>query len=114
MASADLPFGIDVSRYQGVINWNVIAAHVPKVEFVAIRAAVSWGYTDTYFATNWAEARRVGIPRSAYHVFYPDEDPVRQMTYFINVVGKNDLGELPLPLMWNWIMTYHPLPTRYG
>ncbi|NSW53312.1 MAG: hypothetical protein HPY85_12475 [Anaerolineae bacterium] len=97
MASADLPFGIDVSRWQGTINWNVIAAHVPKVEFVAIRAALSWGYTDTYFAYNWAEARRVGIPRSAYHVIYPDEDPVRQMSYFLNVVG-DDLGELPLTI----------------
>lgn len=97
MASADLPFGIDVSRYQGIINWDVIAAHEPKVEFVAIRAAVSWGYADTYFANNWAEARRVGIPRTAYHVFYPEEDPVRQMTHFLNVVD-GDLGELPLTI----------------
>jgi GH25 family lysozyme M1 (1,4-beta-N-acetylmuramidase) len=97
MASADLPFGIDVSRYQGVINWDVVAAHQPKVEFVAIRAAISWGYKDTYFDANWAGARRVGIPRSAYHVIYPTEDPVRQMTHFLNCLG-GDIGELPLSL----------------
>ena len=97
MASADLPFGIDVSRYQGVIDWDVIAAHEPKVEFVGIRAAISWGYKDTYLDFNWAEARRVGIPRTAYHVFYPTEDPVRQMAHFINCLD-GDLGEMPLSI----------------
>lgn len=97
MASADLPFGIDVSYYQGIINWDVIAAHEPKVEFAGIRAAISWGYKDTHFDRNWSEARRVGIPRTAYHVIYPEEDPVRQMAHFLDCLG-DDLGELPLSL----------------
>ena len=98
MASADLPFGIDVSSWQGAINWNVVAAHTnPKVEFAAIRAAISWGYKDPRFDFNWAESRRVGIPRTAYHVIYPAEDPVRQMNHFLNCVG-GDLGELPLTI----------------
>ncbi len=98
MASADLPFGIDVSRYQGIIDWDMTAAHVdPTVEFVIMRAAISWGYKDTYLDRNWAESRRVGIPRGAYHVFYPTEDPVRQMDHFLNCVGE-ELGEFPLTL----------------
>lgn len=95
--SYDLPFGIDVSRYQGVIDWDVIAAHEPKVEFVGIRAAISWGYKDTYLDHNWAEAKRVKIPRAAYHVFYPGEDPKRQMDHFIACLN-GDMGELPLAL----------------
>ena len=95
MSSSTLPFGIDVSSWQGTINWNVVAAYRPKVEFVAIRAGTSWGYKDPTFDYNWREARRVGIPRTAYHVFFPGEDPVRQMNHFLNIVG-NDHGELPL------------------
>jgi GH25 family lysozyme M1 (1,4-beta-N-acetylmuramidase) len=87
------PFGIDVSRYQGVINWDVVAAHIPKVEFVGIRAAISWGYVDPFFKSNYAEAKRVGIPRTAYHVIYPKEDPIRQMNHFISVMD-GDWGDL--------------------
>lgn len=98
MASASLPFGIDISRYQGIIDWNVVAAHVnPTVEFVIMRAAISWGYKDTYIDRNWSEARRLGLSRGAYHVFYPTEDPVRQMAWFIECLN-GDLGEMPLSL----------------
>ncbi|MBN2048662.1 MAG: hypothetical protein JW750_12525 [Anaerolineaceae bacterium] len=95
--SSDLPFGIDVSRYQGLIDWDVIADHDPKVEFVGIRAAISWGYQDPWFKRNWQEAKRVGIPRCAYQVLYPKQNPERQMDHFLTVVG-DDLGELPLVL----------------
>ena len=91
------PFGIDCSKWQGKLKWDLIARHEPKVRFAGIRAAVSWGYTDSWFAMNWAEAKRVNILRTAYHVVYPGEDPQRQMDHFLRVVG-NDIGELPLTL----------------
>ena len=111
MASADLPFGIDVSRYQGIINWDVVAAHTnPTVRFVAIRAAISWGYKDTYFDRNWSESRRVGIPRTAYHVIYPTEDPIAQMEHFLNCVG-DDYGEMPLSL--DVELSHDATPSQY-
>ena len=111
MASADLPFGLDVSRYQGIIDWDMTAAHEdPTVEFVIMRAAISWGYKDTYFDRNWTEARRVGIPRSAYHVIYPTEDPVRQMVHFLDCVGE-DLGEMPLSI--DVELSHDATPSQY-
>src|ERR1035437_5643674 len=108
MPSADLSFGIDISVYDGKVNWDVVATHInPQVVFTGIRATVSWGYTDAQFPRNWSEAKSVsaarvargGFPlfRCAYHVVYPSEDAVRQIDYFMTVVGP-DLGELPLVL----------------
>lgn len=101
------PFGIDVSANQALrtedgkvvlkhIDWaKAFAPNAPhKVEFVAMRAAISWGYVDPAFAYNWAEVGRYDKPRAAYHVFYPGEDGVRQAAHFANVV-KGDWGELP-------------------
>ncbi|MDR3576236.1 MAG: GH25 family lysozyme [Anaerolineaceae bacterium] len=108
MPSANLPFGIDVSVYDGTVNWDVVASHTnPQVVFAGIRATVSWGYVDPQFARNWSETKRVsaarvahgGLPlyRCAYHVVYPGEDAVRQIDHFMSVVGS-DHGELPLVL----------------
>lgn len=98
MSSSDLPFGIDVSKWQGKIDWDVIAKFdSPKLEFVGIRASINYAYTDTWFARNWSEAKRVGIPRTAYHVVYPGSSPEKQVSYFLDVVGS-DIGELPLTL----------------
>lgn len=88
-------FGIDVSRYQGVIDWGVIKAHVPTVRFVGIRATISWGYVDPFFGSNWKQAR--GIARTAYHVVYPKESVQKQCDNLLLAVGS-DLGELPLTL----------------
>ena len=91
------PFGIDVSRHDSPLDWDAIAQHDPLVEFVGIRATISWGYIDAWFAQNWREAKRVGIPRAAYHVVYPDQSVDSQIDHFLQIVGS-DLGEFPLVL----------------
>jgi GH25 family lysozyme M1 (1,4-beta-N-acetylmuramidase) len=91
------PFGIDLSRYQGNINWDKVASHEKNVLFAGIRAAISWGYVDPWYGRNFAEARRVGIARAPYHVFYPLQDPIRQAEHFWKTVqDSGGMGELPL------------------
>ena len=87
-------FGVDVSAYQEKTDWDVVAAHQPKVIFAGIRAAVSWGYQDAWFPRNWQEAKRVGILRMAYHVVFPSEDATRQVDNLMKMLGQ-DIGELP-------------------
>ena len=94
---SDKPLGIDISQHQGKMNWDIVAAHHPKVEFVGIRSGISWGYTDKWFSFNWAEAKRVGIPRTAYHVIYPASSANRQVDKIIELLG-GDNGELPITL----------------
>lgn len=88
-------FGVDVSRYQGKIDWDAMDSRPgDPVVFAGIRATVSWGYQDSWFPRNWAEAKRVGILRMAYHVVFPGEDPIRQIDNLMKTIG-DDIGELP-------------------
>lgn len=60
--------GIDVSVFQGNINWDLLAGDrsALRPRFVFIRSSVGLG-RDTAFARNWRESKRVGIKRGAYH-----------------------------------------------
>ena len=97
MTMNEKPFGIDVSRYQGQIDWDAVASHVPRIHFAGIRASINTGYTDTWFARNWEEAKRVGVARTAYHIFFPGTPAEQQVNHFLRVIG-DDFGELPLTL----------------
>ena len=66
---------MDVSRHQGVIDWAKVKAS-GKVDGVMIRAMgnsaeglPSKPYTDPYFARNYAECTRVGLPVGVYGYF---------------------------------------------
>jgi len=87
-----LPFGIDISKYQGDINFDVLNN---KAEFIGIRATVSWGYVDPKFQRNWSLAR---LPRLAYHVIYPGEDARRQVDHFLNIVKPGEHDRLVLDM----------------
>jgi lysozyme len=104
MPNTDAAFGIDLSRWntsadgKTKVDFDVIADHVPHVSFIAMRAGVSWGYQDPWFAYYMAEAERIHRFRLAYHVLYPGEDPTRQMDNFFRILGDVDLSQLPLVL----------------
>ncbi len=86
--------GIDVSQYQGVIDWQQVAAS--GIQFAFIRASVCRSdgtlAKDPYFDANWAGARAVGIKRGAYH--YLHESGTGQALFFVQAVGsdKPELG----------------------
>lgn len=85
-----LPFGIDVSAAQGKMDFNKVASNAEKVQFVAARTGISWGYTDKWFQFNWAEMKRIGVYRVAYHVIYFGEDATRQMDNMFRAIGSAD------------------------
>ncbi|GAC1329400.1 MAG: hypothetical protein NVSMB26_05660 [Beijerinckiaceae bacterium] len=57
--------GIDVSKYQGDIDWQ--AVRDAGVRFAWIKATEGGDVTDSKFQANWEGARAAGIPRGAYH-----------------------------------------------
>lgn len=66
---------MDVSRHQGVIDWAKVKAS-GKIGGVMIRAMGNSGagkaskpYLDPYFARNYAECTRVGLPVGVYGYF---------------------------------------------
>ena len=54
---------IDISSYQGIINWDIIK---PQVDFVIMRASVGLN-RDKLYQTNSSECEHYHIPFHAYH-----------------------------------------------
>ena len=76
-----LPFGIDISKHQGVNNYAKIKANTA---FVFVKATESWGYTDPKFYQNWAGL--IGHNRGAYSFVWLSDDPLRQANHLIDIV----------------------------
>ncbi len=85
--------GIDVSSWQGDINWDAVAGS--GIRFAIVRIG-DGTYRDRTFASNWSNARRVGLIRGAYQFFEPQQDPVVQADIVVAAVGRLGAGDLPV------------------
>jgi GH25 family lysozyme M1 (1,4-beta-N-acetylmuramidase) len=86
-------YGIDVSKWQGDINWPEVASG--GVEYAFIRVSDGLNYFDEKFAQNWEGARANGILRGSYQFFRSDEDPVAQANLLLDTMGPLEPGDLP-------------------
>jgi lysozyme len=84
--------GIDVARYEPVIDWAKLRAH--EIRFVFVKATQRADYVDPKFLTHWKNAKQAGILRGAYHFLDADVDPVAQARHFLDTV-KLEPGDLP-------------------
>ena len=84
--------GIDVSAYQGVIDWPEVARH--QVRFAFIKASEGATLRDPRFAGNWEDARAAGILSGAYHYFQPNRSGAQQAALFMATVPLRP-GDLP-------------------
>ena len=62
--------GIDVSRWQGIINWAQVKAD--GFQFAIIKASEGGTFVDPDFASNWAAAKAAGLVRGAYCFTRPE------------------------------------------
>ena len=87
--------GIDVSHWQGTINWSKVKA--AGMQFAFMKATESTTYTDTQLATNWAGVQAAGLYRGAYHFARPKVGTApAQAKYFVSKVGSfQGAGTLP-------------------
>lgn len=76
--------GVDVSEYQGKIDWDTL--HRENVTFAFIKATEGSSYVDPYFSDNWISAHDSGIIPGAYHFFSFDSKAETQAENFISVV----------------------------
>ena len=88
--------GIDVSEYQGTIQWDLVDTLEQKhlLRYVFIRATAGNDKTDSQFETNWAGAKKVKLIRGAYHYYRPNENSLEQAQLFIKTV-RLEKGDLP-------------------
>ncbi|HEX7603874.1 MAG TPA: GH25 family lysozyme [Polyangiaceae bacterium] len=68
--------GLDVSYYQGTIDWNAVKK-AGKV-FAIARVSDGTGFTDPTFVKNWQGMKSAGIIRGVYQFFRPNQDPIAQ------------------------------------
>lgn len=73
--------GIDVSKYQGDIDWQAVKDS--GVAFAFIKATEGGDRTDAKFQTNWAAAKAAGVPRGAYHFVYWCRPPHEEIGNFV-------------------------------
>lgn len=66
---------IDVSRYQGNIDWDKLAGKIGGAMLKTVSTNKSFGgiYIDPMFETNYAACRRLGIPVGAYYYTYAQD-----------------------------------------
>ena len=91
--------GIDVSKYQGDIDWPRVRRS--GVSFAFIKATEGGDHTDDRFLDNWHAAGAAGMPRGAYHYYYFCRTPAEQAAWFMTHVPK-DRSALPPVLDLEW------------
>jgi lysozyme len=84
--------GIDVSHFQGVVDWPAVAG--AGIDFAFIKATEGLDDVDPRFGQNWQQARAAGLLRGAYHFLHPDLDAKQQAAHFLSVVSL-DADALP-------------------
>lgn len=78
--------GIDVSHYQGTIDWLQIQEQ--DIDFAFIKATEGSSHVDECFYTNWQAAAQTELFIGAYHFFSFDSDAQTQARLFIDTVGN--------------------------
>lgn len=107
-------YGIDVSHFQGTINWDQVSRSdkiifnrrtknntservekKSKVQFCFIKATEGKNFVDKKFKKNLSGCKKYKIPRTGYHYFRFKSDPKKQAQNFINQVPKSEINLPP-------------------
>jgi len=85
--------GIDVSHFQGAVNWPAVAG--AGIAFAYAKASDGGTASDSQFAANWAGMKAAGVLRGGYHFFRPATSAEAQADHFVQLVGALAPGDLP-------------------
>ena len=88
--------GIDVSYYQGTVNWPAVRAAGRR--FGIARISDGTRFNDPTFQRNWVGMKDAGLIRGAYQFFRPGQDPIAQADMVVRAVGRLGAGDLPVVL----------------
>jgi lysozyme len=91
--------GVDVSRWQGNINWSVLKKN--GANFAYIKATDGGDHIDPMFRRNWSAAGEAGVKRGAYHFFYWCRPAAHQAEWFMRNVPR-EANALPPVIDVEW------------
>jgi lysozyme len=85
--------GIDVSKYQKDINWELVSKmrdKGAKLDFAIIKSTEGNYLRDRCFEENWEQSKENNLIRGAYLYFHPNANGATQALYYIkNTPLKN-------------------------
>ncbi|NGN63127.1 lysozyme [Streptomyces sp. A7024] len=88
--------GIDVSHWQGAINWGAVRG--AGIQFAWMKATEGTTYKDPRFNTNYPAAHAAGVIRGAYHFARPNSSSgATQANFFASNGGAWSRDNLTLP-----------------
>lgn len=87
--------GIDVSRFQGTIDWRKVKAS-GKVKFAYIKATEGMTIQDPMYKRNIDSARAAGILVGSYHLYSKKTTAYQQFNNFKAVVKKSKQDLVPV------------------
>ena len=92
--------GIDISKYQGNIDWHRVRK--AGIRFAYMKVSEGGDHVDSRFYANWEAAGRAGVARGVYHFMYWCRTGAEQAIWFSHAVPQ-DRTQLPpvLDLEWN-------------
>ena len=85
--------GIDVSHYQGDVDWKAVKAADYSFAFAKCTGGLT--FNDPKFQTNWKGIAAAGMLRGAYHFYYNNDDPVKQAEHFLSSLSSLNAADLP-------------------
>jgi lysozyme len=86
--------GIDVSSYQGDVDWKRVKAS--GVVFAFARVSDGLDVIDELFPHNFVAMKRAGVRRGAYQYFRASADPEAQAELMVKAVARLGGADLPL------------------
>lgn len=105
---AGQPQGMDVSGYQGNVDWSAAAGN--GAQFAYVKATEATGYVNPYFGQQYNGSVAAGISRGAYHFALPDQTSgAKQANYFVDNGGGWSADGRTLPPMLD--IEYDPYGT---
>jgi lysozyme len=85
--------GIDVSDYQGQVDWDSVARSGRQFAFA--KATEGTDYAARTFPANWAGIKAAGLVRGAYHFGHPGRNaPEAEADWFLEHVGTPEEGDI--------------------
>ena len=92
--------GIDVSKYQGDVNWSAVKQS--GIKFAWIKSTEGGDHIDEKFLQNWQSSHQAGVPRGAYHFMFWCRSAEEQAAWFKqNVPADADALPPVLDVEWN-------------
>ncbi len=73
--------GIDVSHFQGTVNWQEVKQ--AGMRFAIAKATEGQNTVDSQFKNNWQNIKAAGLLRGAYHFFDAGIDGTAQANHFL-------------------------------